>query len=198
MDVARIALVISVLLVVVSTSGCTGILGGGANPNPAGTTPLPTTALPTTQETPLPAQVTHAASETTPVPAATAYQGVAPGDSPVTYPAGIGPGPIDPLPSNIEPAIRVEKDRVYSDLIATYTGGLGQPLLRKVLVKASLTDGQVIEKEIPFSRPEMISRGDSVTISGTRGPDRVEVTFFAGDIPYRVYNDTLANTGYYT
>ncbi|MCX6694131.1 MAG: hypothetical protein NT074_06260 [Methanomicrobiales archaeon] len=168
-----------ILIVMLTFAGCSGTSGPPPTPTPPNTLQQPTTPLPTTLPLPTTTQPTTSGTPT-PVPT-----------------LSLGPGPIDPLPDYIEPGIDVKKDRVYSGISVTYGGGLGQGVIREVRVKVTRSDGTIEEKTLPFSNPDLIGLGDSVTLQGTRRPDRVEVTLLAGGKYYRVFNETLAEPGFY-
>jgi len=64
---------------------------------------------------------------------------------------------------------------VHPDITVTFRGGKGQYILRKLVVTFALSNGQVIQKTITPTGGDQYSVGDSVTVQGTTGIDRVVV-----------------------
>jgi hypothetical protein len=144
MNSVQMFAILSVLTVCVIVTGCT-------DQNPQSTrvpeqttapdaTPLPTTPLPTT------------------LPAPEMTKNTSLFDQPVTRP-----------PEDLSVSVSVQKDPIYSTITATFDGGKGQDLVQAVLVKTTLSTGNVSEEILGKNK------GDEIRIAGTRGGDRIQV-----------------------
>jgi len=85
------------------------------------------------------------------------------------------PGPIVTPPEIYGVEIQENRNHnpIHPDIIVAYRGGKGQVFLKRILVTVVRSDGQVISKSIDQPASGQISVGDSVTITGTTGVDRV-------------------------
>ena len=107
----------------------------------------------------------------------------------------------DPLPQKVTylPAanaidIGVEKDRVYNTITVTFLGGLGQVLVKNILVRVTTSDGRVEQKNIPIGN--QVSTGASVDMKGTQGPDRVEVFVNVAGVMYKLKDENMTYAYY--
>jgi hypothetical protein len=137
------------------------ILAGCAAPPPETPTPTPTT---------LPATV--------PVTAAT------------TAPPSLEPGPTVTSPRNLDTIITVNRNPIsaYPDIIVTYGGGSGNLLLQWLDIRVTRSDGIVETAQITRPSSGTIPMGSSVTLGGSSGSDRVEVTAYYYGNPYKIYD----------
>jgi len=87
----------------------------------------------------------------------------------------IYPGPVVMPPDMYGTEIQESRNHnpIHPDITVAYRGGKGQYILKRILVTVVRSDGQVISKSIDQPASGQISVGDSVTIQGTTGVDRV-------------------------
>jgi hypothetical protein len=114
-------------------------------------------------------------------------------------PAGSGtsseiyPGPVVTVPPIYEVEIQENRNHnpIHPDITVTFRGGKGQYILKRILVTVVRSDGQVISQ--PIDQPEngQIAVGQSATIKGTTGVDRVivVVTILGKDYKIMDMND---------
>ncbi len=159
----RAVLTILLLLTALAlATGCTAPQGGAVTPGPTQVQ----TATQTTVEVPA----------TTPEPSIT-----------------IPPGPVVTAPPRYEVAVQVTRNPNSLDpfITVTFSGGLGQYILSKITVTVAPSHGQVIQEVIPQSGPGEYSVGDSVTLMGTTGPDRIIVVATILGVDYKIYDQSL-------
>ena len=102
--------------------------------------------------------------------------------------------PISKPPAELTVSVSVRKDPVYSTITATFDGGKGQDLVQSILVRTTLSTGEVSEE--PLDK----QKGAELTINGSRGADRVQVavTYMNGDsyhISDTILDPNRADTG---
>ena len=77
----------------------------------------------------------------------------------------------------------------------TFTGGPGQVLVKNVLVRVTASDGTVEQKNIPVKNNQ-VATGASVEMTGSHGPDRVEVFVTMGGVVYKIKDEIMSYTYY--
>ena len=99
-----------------------------------------------------------------------------PAPAPTTTISTVGSTPVqvDTLPPEQYVDLQLTKERPDYTLHLLYNGGKGEAFVQNILMKATLSNGEVIERYMNDGqrRPR---RGDEIIIKGTRGSDRVEV-----------------------
>jgi hypothetical protein len=100
--------------------------------------------------------------------------------------ADLVPTENDPLDAARSVMVNIDKD--YLGIIrATFQGGPGLAHVRKIDVTVNRADGQV------RTAPVGIEMENSVTIEGTKDPDRVRVFVTLSDgKSYKIYDDLVA------
>ena len=84
------------------------------------------------------------------------------------------PVTVDTLPPEQFVDLQLTKERPDYTLHLLYNGGKGEISVQKIMMKVTLSDGQVIEQYMNDGQRKP-RRGDELVIQGTRGSDRVEV-----------------------
>ena len=150
-----------ILSLVVLALACV-ILAGCAAPQGGTPTPTPTTLPPS--------------------PALTAT---------ATLPPVMEPGPTVTVPPALSVQVDVQRNpiSITPEITVTFLGGKGQFLTQSVDVRVTRSDGQVKTPRIERPGPgESIRTGTSVTLEGTQGTDRVEITVTINGVPYKTYD----------
>ena len=100
------------------------------------------------------------------------------------------PVPVETLPAEQYVDIQLSKERPDYTLHLLYNGGKGQAFVQNILMKATLSDGQVVEQFMNDNqrRPR---QGDEIVIQGTRGIDRVEVFVTSAGRTYKVLDQLM-------
>ncbi len=101
------------------------------------------------------------------------------------------PGPTVTSPPNQDTIITVSRNpsTYQPNIIVTYAGGSGNLHLQWLDIRVTRSDGAV--KTAVITRPgpsDTIRMGTSVTIEGSRGSDRVEVTAWYSGVAYKIYD----------
>jgi len=152
------------------TAGCTDI---SSPPQYEPTVvPLPPPTEPMYEPTPELPITPVLTIETTPIPVSDPYTG------PVTFPQ-----------KDLIISVNVVKDPIYKVITATFTGGLGQKLVKTIEVRVTTPDGEV-------SKNSLDNRGgDEIMVQGTGGNDRVQVVvwYMNGEV-YKIYDETLSGS----
>lgn len=109
--------------------------------------------------------------------------------------AAATPQQIETLPAEQTVDIQVTKERPDFSLHLLYNGGKGEVNVQKILMRATLSDGQVIEEYLNNNerRPR---RGDELVVKGSRGTDRVEVFVTSVGRTYKVFDEPLVSRTY--
>jgi hypothetical protein len=102
----------------------------------------------------------------------------------------VTPAPLDTLPAEQYVDIQVSKERPDYTLHLLYNGGKGEGNVLNVLMKATLSDGTVVEKYLNDGQRQP-RRGDEIIIQGTRGSDHVEVFVTSVGRTYKVIDEEL-------
>ncbi|MDD1657084.1 MAG: hypothetical protein LUQ41_01300 [Methanomicrobiales archaeon] len=133
----------------------------------------------------------------TPTPTPTTLQTTVPVTATTTAPPSLEPGPTVTSPPGLDTIITVERNPIsaYPDIIVTYGGGSGNLLLQWLDIKVTRSDGIVETAQITRpSSSDTIRMGTSVTLQGSQGSDRVEVTaWYTGDA-YKIYDALVPTT----
>lgn len=122
-----------------------------------------------------------------PAPAATpaAQPAAAGGTTTTPDSASLVPGPVDSLGSARSVTVNIEKDYLGT-IHATFQGGPGLGLVRKIVVTVNRADGQVKTTEVG------IKLDDAATLEGTKQTDRVMVYATLNDgKTYTIFDDLV-------
>ncbi len=105
------------------------------------------------------------------------------------------PNAVETLPAEQFVDLTLEKQRPDSSIHLLYNGGKGEIFVQNVLMKVTLSNGQVIEKYMNDGnrRPR---RGDELVIEGTRGIDQVQVFVTSAGRTYKVRDEAVVNPHY--
>ncbi|HEX3002430.1 MAG TPA: hypothetical protein VHN82_08720 [Methanoregula sp.] len=120
---------------------------------------------------------------TTPSPHVT----VSPG---ITSPPAGASLPVQTLPTEQYVDVQLTKERPDYTIHLLYNGGKGEVSVQNIFLKATLSDGQVIEQYLNDNQRQP-RRGDEIIIRGTRGSDRVEVYITSVGQTYKVLDREL-------
>ena len=100
------------------------------------------------------------------------------------------PERLETLPPEQYVDVQVTKERPDYTLHLVYNGGKGEINIQNVLMRATLSDGTVIEQYLNNNERHP-RRGDELIVKGTRGSDRVEVYVTSGGRSYKVFDEPL-------
>ncbi|OPX64143.1 MULTISPECIES: hypothetical protein [unclassified Methanoregula] len=125
-----------------------------------------TTRAPTTVSTPPPAPPT---SEATVIPT---------------------PVPVETLPPEQDVALVLSKQRPDSSIHLLYNGGKGEIFVQNIMMKATLSNGQVVQQYMN-NGDRKPRRGDELVIDGTRGTDFVQVYITSAGKTYKIREESL-------
>ncbi len=126
-----------------------------------------------------------------PTPAPTTLATTVPVTATTTAPPSMEPGPTVTAPPALEVQVDVTRNpiSIYPEITVVFQGGKGQLLTQSVDVRVTRSDGEVRTARIDRPGPgETIRAGTSVTLEGTRGTDRVEITVTINGVPYKIYD----------
>jgi hypothetical protein len=84
------------------------------------------------------------------------------------------PVAVDTLPPEQFVDLQLTKERPDFSLHLLYNGGKGEIFVQNVMMRVTLSDGQVIEQYLN-DKQRKPRRGDELVMQGSRGSDRVEV-----------------------
>ncbi len=105
------------------------------------------------------------------------------------------PDATETLPSEQYVDLSLYKQRPDSTIHLTYNGGKGAVYVQNVMMKVTLSNGEVIEKYLnDGSRKPRI--GDELVVDGTRGTDHVQVFVTTAGKTYKVIDESVINTYY--
>jgi len=100
------------------------------------------------------------------------------------------PERLETLPPEQFVDVQVTKERPDYTLHLIYNGGKGEVNIQNVLMRATLSDGTVVEQYLNNNERHP-RRGDELIVQGTRGSDRVEVYVTSGGRSYKVFDESL-------
>ncbi|MDO9324560.1 MAG: hypothetical protein Q7T80_06330, partial [Methanoregula sp.] len=97
---------------------------------------------------------------------------------------------VDTLPPEQFVDLQLTKERPDFTLHLLYNCGKGEIYVQKVLMKVTLSDGQVIQQYMNdgLRKPR---RGDELVIQGSRGNDRVEVFVTSAGVTYKAIDKPM-------
>lgn len=99
-------------------------------------------------------------------------------------------GPVTEPPRSLTVSVDVDKDPVYRVITATFRGGHGQSLVRRINVHAVLSDGNVVMKDL------LNNIGAIAEIQGTAGLDKVQVVVeYQNGESYKIVEKVLGPRG---
>lgn len=98
--------------------------------------------------------------------------------------------PVQTLPPEQYVDVQLSKERPDYSIHLLYNGGKGEISVQNVFLKATLSDGQVIEQYMNDNQRQP-RRGDEIIVKGTRGSDRVEVYITSVGQTYKVLDKEL-------
>ncbi len=98
--------------------------------------------------------------------------------------------PVQTLPAEQFVDVQLTKERPDYSIHLLYNGGKGEVSVQNIFLKATLSDGQVIEQYMNDNQRQP-RRGDEIVIRGTRGSDRVEVYITSVGQTYKVLDKEL-------
>jgi hypothetical protein len=116
---------------------------------------------------------------------------------PATRPSGSAvppspPGPTVTVPPIYDVQIQVDKNMIFvnPDIRVTFGGGKGMYIIRKMFVEVYRSDGTYETGKLEHPAGEF-RMGETVTIRGTTGTDRVVVTVTILGKDYTIYDQYL-------
>jgi len=98
--------------------------------------------------------------------------------------------PVQTLPAEQYVDVQLSKERPDYSIHLLYNGGKGEVSVQNIFLKATLSDGQVIEQYMNDNQRQP-RRGDEIVIKGTRGSDRVEVYITSVGQTYKILDKEL-------
>lgn len=103
------------------------------------------------------------------------------------------PSEVEALPAEQFVDLVLSKQRPDSSIHLLYNGGKGEVAVQNVLLKVTLSNGQVIEKYMNDGnrRPR---RGDELVIDGTRGSDQAQVFVTVSGKTYKIIDEPLLSS----
>lgn len=90
--------------------------------------------------------------------------------------------------------LQLTKDRTNGEIHLLYNGGKGELYVQRIQMRATLSDGTVIDQYLDEGRKPR--RGDELIIPGTRGSDRCEVYVTSSGKVYKVMDQSLMSVRY--
>jgi hypothetical protein len=100
------------------------------------------------------------------------------------------PERLETLPPEQFVDVQVTKERPDYTLHLIYNGGKGEVNIQNVLMRATLSDGTVVEQYLNNNERHP-RRGDELIVQGTRGSDRVEIYITSGGRSYKVFDEPM-------
>jgi hypothetical protein len=102
------------------------------------------------------------------------------------------PGPVVTEPEIYDIEIQVDKNMIFTnpDIRVRFSGGKGMYIIRRMFVQVFKSDGTYEQGQIEHPAGEF-RMGETVTIRGTTGTDRVIVTITILGKDYKIYDQYL-------
>jgi len=100
------------------------------------------------------------------------------------------PLPVETLPAEQDVALVLSKQRPDSSIHLLYNGGKGEVFVQNIMMKVTLSNGQVIQQYMNDGNRKP-RRGDELVIEGTRGTDLVQVYLTSAGRTYKVKEESL-------
>ncbi len=107
------------------------------------------------------------------------------------------PVQVDTLPAGQYVDLQLTKERPDFTLHLLFNGGPGEAFVQNILMKVTLSDGEVIEQYMNDGQRKP-RRGDEIVIQGTRGSgsDRVEVFVTSAGRTYKMIDQPMMTYTY--
>jgi hypothetical protein len=100
------------------------------------------------------------------------------------------PLPVETLPAEQNVALVLSKQRPDSSIHLLYNGGNGEKVVQNIMMKVTLSNGQVIQQYMNDGNRKP-RRGDELVIDGTRGSDFVQVYVTSAGRTYKIKEESL-------
>jgi hypothetical protein len=100
------------------------------------------------------------------------------------------PLPVETLPAEQDVALVLSKQRPDSSIHLLYNGGKGEVFVQNIMMKVTLSNGQVIQQYMNDGNRKP-RRGDELVIDGTRGTDFVQVYLTSAGKTYKIKEESL-------
>jgi predicted small secreted protein len=100
------------------------------------------------------------------------------------------PIPVETLPAEQFVDLVLSKQRPDSSIHLLYNGGKGEVAVQNILMKVTLSNGQVVQQLMNDGNRKP-RRGDELVIEGTRGTDFVQVYLTSNGKTYKVLEESL-------
>ena len=100
------------------------------------------------------------------------------------------PLPVETLPAEQFVDLVLSKQRPDSSIHLLYNGGKGEVFVQNIMMKVTLSNGQVIQQYMNDGNRKP-RRGDELVIEGTRGSDLVQVYLTSAGKTYKVKEEPL-------
>ena len=100
------------------------------------------------------------------------------------------PLPVETLPAEQDVALVLSKQRPDSSIHLLYNGGKGEVFVQNIMMKVTLSNGQVIQQYMNDGNRKP-RRGDELVIEGTRSADFVQVYLTSAGRTYKVKEESL-------
>jgi hypothetical protein len=102
----------------------------------------------------------------------------------------VTPKAVDTLPAEQYVDLQIAKQRPDSSIHLIYNGGKGEIFVQNILLKVTLSNGEVVEQYMNDGNRKP-RRGDELVVEGTRGNDRAEVFVTTAGQTYKVIDQPL-------
>jgi hypothetical protein len=100
------------------------------------------------------------------------------------------PVTVDTLPPEQFVDLQLTKERPDFSLHLLYNGGKGEVFVQNVMMRVTLSDGQVIEQYLNDQQRKP-RRGDELVMQGSRGSDRVEIFVTSAGKTYKAIDKPM-------
>ncbi|MDO9550357.1 MAG: hypothetical protein Q7J03_05230 [Methanoregula sp.] len=100
------------------------------------------------------------------------------------------PVTVDTLPPEQFVDLQLTKERPDFSLHLLYNGGKGEIFVQNVMMRVTLSDGQVLEQYLNDQQRKP-RRGDELVMQGSRGSDRVEVFVTSAGKTYKAIDKPM-------
>ncbi|RPI38698.1 MAG: hypothetical protein EHM53_08225 [Methanoregulaceae archaeon] len=100
------------------------------------------------------------------------------------------PLPVETLPAEQAVDLVLSKQRPDSSIHLLYNGGKGEVYVQNIMMKVTLSNGQVIQQYMNDGNRKP-RRGDELVIEGTRSADFVQVYLTSAGRTYKVKEESL-------
>jgi len=102
---------------------------------------------------------------------------------------------VETLPAGQYVDVQVYKQRPDATIHLVYNGGEGEIFVRNIMMRVTLSTGQVDEQYLNDGARNP-QRGDELVMTGTRGTDQVAVFLTSSGVTYKIYDMPLSNPYY--